>query len=94
MLQCCSLHLYTDALSGRTETAAAIRDSISNSCLVLWILIKIFSGLMNASLSMQILEFSFFPVTLNFGDFQLQIWARFCAPKGTYYLAKSQKTGG
>ena len=30
---------------GRTETATAIRDSISNSFLVLWILIKIFSGL-------------------------------------------------
>jgi len=43
---------------------------------------------MNASLSMQILEFSFFPVTLNFWDFQLQIWACFCAPKGTYYRGK------
>ena len=32
-------------IHGRTETATAIRDSISNSFLVLWILIKIFSGL-------------------------------------------------
>ena len=30
---------------GRTETATAIRDSIFNSFLVLWILFKIFSGL-------------------------------------------------
>ena len=31
----------------RTETATAIRDSIFNSFLVLWILIKIFSGLIS-----------------------------------------------
>ena len=35
----------TSRTHGMTETAAAIRDSISNSFLVLWILIKIFSGL-------------------------------------------------